>query len=280
MVKVKVRELQGRKAKLLVEEAEPSLVNAIRRTLIADVPKMAIEDVTIYDNTSGLFDEMVAHRLGLIPVPTDLALFVPRAECPSCKGTGCANCTLRYTLSKEGPTMVLSGDLMPENPAFAVPDPKIPIVELLENQRLILEVEAIIGTGKQHAKYQPVSGAGYKYYPVITIDDKKISPEEAKKISDSCPVDILPEQGGKVSVSNVEKCILCMNCVDTAAKMKGLTREQAKGSAGIWVEGDPKRYLFHFETDGSLTASQALSKAVSLLADKYDEFSKHVAQFK
>lgn len=279
MVKVTVRELKGRKAKLLVEETDPSLVNAIRRTLVADVPKMAIEDVTLYDNTSGLFDEIVAHRLGLIPIPTDLATFVPRAEC-TCKGAGCANCTLRYTLSKEGPTMVLSGDLMPENPAYTVPDPKIPIVELLENQRLILEVEAIIGNGKMHAKYQPVSGAGYKYYPSVTIDDRKIGAEEAKKISDSCPVDILPEQNGKLTVSNVEKCILCMNCVDTAAKLKGLTREQARTQGGIWVEGDPKRFLFHFETDGSHTAPNALQKAVSLLADKYDEFSKHVAQLK
>ena len=50
----------------------PGFLNSIRRTLMALVPKLAIEDVTIYDNTSALFDEMVAHRLGLLPVPTDL----------------------------------------------------------------------------------------------------------------------------------------------------------------------------------------------------------------
>lgn len=278
-MKITVRRMEPRRAQLLVEGTEPAFVNALRRTMVADVPKMAIDDVTIYDNTSGLFDEMISHRLGLLPIPTDLAAFVPRAECV-CKGAGCPNCTLRYTLSKEGPGMVLSGDLQPENPSFALPDPRIPLVELLEGQRLILEVEAVLGTGKQHAKWQPVVAAAYKYNPVVTIDNRAIPAEHVKAIAESCPVDILHDEDGKLTVHPMERCTLCMNCVETASKLKGLARDQAKGNIGVWVEGDPGKFLFGFETDGSMTAAEALSRATKMLGEKYDELSKHVATIK
>ncbi|MDD5778623.1 MAG: DNA-directed RNA polymerase subunit D, partial [Candidatus Thermoplasmatota archaeon] len=67
--------------KVLIEKSSPDFVNAIRRTLLLDVPKLAIENVTIYDNTSALFDEIVAHRLGLLPLPTDLETLVFRQDC-------------------------------------------------------------------------------------------------------------------------------------------------------------------------------------------------------
>src|ERR1051326_1345007 len=118
-----------------VKGVTPAFLNALRRTLLSQVPKLAIEDVTIYDNTSALFDEMVAHRLGLLPVPTDLNAFNRRwkennaspreAECANGNGEGCASCTVLFTLSKEGPCMVLSGDLVPAADAkYKIVDPK------------------------------------------------------------------------------------------------------------------------------------------------------------
>jgi len=73
------------------DDTDPAFVNAIRRTLLADVPKMAIEDVEFhlgpiraadgkeYESVAPLFDEIISHRLGLVPIPTDLPMFVPRA---------------------------------------------------------------------------------------------------------------------------------------------------------------------------------------------------------
>ena len=90
----------------------PSFANTLRRAMIGEVPTLAIEDVRIYDNTSALFDEMLAHRLGLIPIRTDSSAYVKKEEC-SCGGEGCAACTATFTMSVEGPGMVYSRDLIP-----------------------------------------------------------------------------------------------------------------------------------------------------------------------
>src|SRR5207302_184350 len=85
--------------RLLIEETEPSYANALRRVLVSDVPKMAIEDVEFhlgpiraedgkeYESVSPLFDEMIAHRLGLVPIPTDLGLYNRREDCPKWQAT-------------------------------------------------------------------------------------------------------------------------------------------------------------------------------------------------
>ena len=173
-MKVEIRELKPTKAVLKFTDTEPYFINSLRRIMISELPKLAISDVIIYDNTSPLFDEIISHRLGLIPIPTDLKLVNFKDEC-TCKGAGCPNCTVRYTLSKEGGGMVYSGDLQPEEKSFAIKEDKIPIVELAEDQRIILEVEAVLGRGRDHAKWQSVQAPGYIMIPQIEIDEKKIN---------------------------------------------------------------------------------------------------------
>ena len=80
-MKVKVEELKPKYAVMLIEETETYFVNAIRRIMLAELPKLAVDDVIIYDNTSALFDEIIAHRLGLVPIPTDLSLLTFRDQC-------------------------------------------------------------------------------------------------------------------------------------------------------------------------------------------------------
>ncbi|MCJ7761810.1 DNA-directed RNA polymerase subunit D, partial [Candidatus Bathyarchaeota archaeon] len=63
---------EGNTIRFMVSGVTPAFANALRRTVIAEVPTMAIDDVMILENTSVLFDEFLAHRLGLIPLTTDL----------------------------------------------------------------------------------------------------------------------------------------------------------------------------------------------------------------
>jgi DNA-directed RNA polymerase subunit D len=274
MVTAKIQDLQPRKAKLLIEEASPYFVNSLRRVLLSEVPKMAVDDV-IYDNNSGLFDEMVAHRVGLLPVPTDLNIFKTRAECTgnreegatACKG--CPTCTIRYTLSKEGPGTVYSRDLQPEDPAHAIADPNVPIVELLKGQRLILEAEAILGVGRDHAKWQVCSGAGYKYYPMVKVNNDQI--KAADQIAKSCPVDVFEAKKGALEVVREEACILCNACVEV---------DRQTGGKGVTIKGDETRFIFKFETDGSLTPEAALMKAVELMKNRLVEFEEKALKLK
>src|SRR4030042_7150799 len=210
-MKITMKELTSTKAVLHINETDAYFVNSLRRVMLADLPKLAIDDVIIYDNTSPLFDEVIAHRISLIPIPTDLKLLSFKNQC-TCKGAGCVNCTVRYTLSKEGKGVVYSGDLQPEEKSWAIKEDKIPIVELYADQRLILEVEAVLGRGKDHAKWQCVQAPAYKYYPVVEINQKKCN--LCKQCVDACPKKILEIKNNKLVVTDIEKCTTCKSCME------------------------------------------------------------------
>ena len=274
-MKVDIVEMDNRKAVLEIQGTTPYFVNTLRRTLVADVPKLAIEYVTFYDNTSALFDEIIAHRLGLLPIPTDLEAFVPREKC-TCDDQGCANCTVRFTLSKEGPCTVYSGDLQSDDPAFRVADPGIPVVELLANQRLILETEAILGTGSQHGKWQPVAGIGYKYKPLVEIDNSKFDAVTKRAVLAACSTNVLKDAAGKVVLEDVWGINLNDDLEKAFADAAGITVAE-RGKLGIKVKSDETHVRFRFETDGSLTPYQAMKKALDIVAEKFDLMGKLVA---
>ena len=94
IMKVDVKELKPKKAVIRIEDTSSYFVNSLRRIMLADLPKLAVNNIVIYDNTSALFDEIVAHRLGLVPIPTDLILLTFKDECV-CKCKVCTKCTVR-----------------------------------------------------------------------------------------------------------------------------------------------------------------------------------------
>ncbi|RLF31145.1 MAG: DNA-directed RNA polymerase subunit D, partial [Thermoplasmata archaeon] len=194
-MKINIVELKPKKAVIKIEDTKPYFINSIRRTMLADLPKLAVEDVIIYDNTSALFDEIIAHRLGLIPIPTDLSLLNFREEC-TCKGKGCPNCTVRYTLSKEGEGTVYSGDLQPAEKTWAIKEDKIPIVRLYGDQRLILEVEAVLGRGRDHAKWQAVQAPAYRMEPTVEFD--KEHKKEVKEFIEKLPEGVVEMKNDKI----------------------------------------------------------------------------------
>ena len=153
-------------ARFTLSGASTAFANAFRRAMIGEVPTLAIEDVRIYDNTSALFDEMLAHRLGLIPIKTDLSSYSTQENC-SCGGAGCPGCTSTYTLSVEGPRTVMSSDLIPQDPKAAPVYRQHPDRETHERAETRHRGPAVLNTGRAHAKWQPTLVCGYKNHPVI-----------------------------------------------------------------------------------------------------------------
>ncbi|MEM3396371.1 MAG: DNA-directed RNA polymerase subunit D [Thermoplasmata archaeon] len=265
-MKIKFLELTNTSARFVLSDATPAEANALRRTLLSEIPKLAIDKVEIllgnirdesgkeYESVTPLFDEIIAHRLALVPLPTDLSMKFPD-EC-TCKGQGCASCSVIYTINKKGPGMVYSGDLIPlGDPKFKPVDDLIPIVKINEKQAVLLYATAIMGKAKEHAKWQVAHAVGYKYYPDVKINVEKCT--NCMECIKYCPKKVFENQDGKVVVKSLEACDLCNSCVEVCPK------------GALTVKGSEKDFIFTFETDGSLSAKAALAKALEILSSSF-----------
>jgi len=260
-MKVQIETLKSKYAEIDIESASLHLLNAIRRIMLSELPKLAIDDVVIYDNTTALFDEIIAHRLGLVPIPTDLTLLNFRDQCP-CNGVGCPSCTVRYTLSKEGSGTVHSGDLQPAEASWTITEDKIPIVDLFGDQRLILEVEAVLGRGKSHAKWQPVISPGYRLHPSISFESE--NKEQVEEFVSELPSGLVTLKGNELVLSDIKKLPVLESFID---------RQHVDF---ISIEKDPNHIHFHFETDGALHAKDAMVHSIKIFEDKLLELTEHI----
>jgi DNA-directed RNA polymerase subunit D len=274
-MKIDLIEMTPTRAQFVISDTSPAFANALRRTIVSDVPKMAIDNVefhlgpimdekgTAFESVSPMFDEIVSHRLGLIPIPTDLETFNFRAKC-ACKGEGCPSCTIMYSLNKKGPCTVYSGDLEPIGDAkFRIKDDLIPIMKLADDQALLIYATAELGTGKQHAKWQAALGAGYRYFAKIDIDQAKC--DIGGSCVKVCPKGVLAKEERKIVAKHPEKCNLCNACVEVC-------------DAGvIKVTGDPAKVLFRFETDGSLTAKDVLLRGLKNLEERFEGLREQIS---
>jgi DNA-directed RNA polymerase subunit D len=290
-MKFKILESNDYFLKIIISDTSPSFVNTLRRVLVANVPKMAIEDVEFhlgpirdstgkeYESISPLFDEIIAHRLGLIPIPTDLSLYSYRDQC-DCKGEGCPNCTIMYTLNKKGPCTVYSGDLEPlGDTKFRITNDLIPLVKLGENQALLIYATAELGTTYKHVKWQPTSGVGYKYYPTIEIDNKLFTDAKfVDKCVEICPKNIFSKKGKDLVVSGREEdCTLCNSCVEVC---KEIAKDKEKNDTAVKIHGDETKFIFRVETDGSIKVNDAMKFALEFLEEKFADFRDQVSKLK
>ncbi len=271
-MKVKVLSQKDDALKVLVEETEPAFINALRRVLIADVPKMAIEDVEFhlgpiraedgkeYESVAPLFDEIVAHRLGLVPIPTDLALYNRREDCPTCHGEGCPSCTIIYSLNKRGPGLVTSADMEPIGDTKLRPkDQGIPIVQLAEGQAILIYATAQLGTGKEHAKWQPTHGVGYQYYPRLKAGTRALDPFDPSV--PFCTAHMLTTSLEEETVKLPDDCPTCR------------AFQEAYKVDSVKISSDPTRFVLQFETDGSLPAKDVLLKGLEILVQRFGEIA-------
>ena len=243
-----------------------SFVNTLRRVGLQWVPTLAIEDCEIIENNSVMFDEFLAHRLGLIPLKTDRELSF-QDECSSCDGIGCEDCTVVFSLDIETGNenrMVYSRDLigedMEDGKESARPiDENIPIVLLGPNTRISLRAVAVLGHGKEHVKWQPLVTAGIQYSPTVLIDQDKVDKETIEAAA-LCHKSVFSVQSNYVEVVDERDCVLCMACVD------------ADPHGAITVKGNPNSIIARFESTGVISPKDVLLKSSEILVERLAVF--------
>lgn len=248
---------------LLLKETNPTEMNMLRRLIVDEVPTLAIEDVNFIKNSSALYDEVLAHRLGLIALKTDLKSYDLPAECKGkkkdqevCEKENCPHHTILFKLKVTGPKMVYAEDLVGKDKKIKPVHPKTPIVNLLKKQALEFEARAVMGQGKDHMKFSP-GLVYYNGYPNIKVGDVK-NPE---LITAACPRKVYEIKSGKLKVTDEKKCVLCKACVDASENK-------------IEVKGSDEEFLFSIETWGQLTPKEMLLAAIDLMDLKLNEFNK------
>ena len=87
MTSIEIISTGKEEATFFLRGVDAAFANSIRRTIMEDVPTIAIEDVEFRKNSSVLYDEMAAHRMGLIPLTTDLQSYNLPANC-KCEKAG------------------------------------------------------------------------------------------------------------------------------------------------------------------------------------------------
>jgi DNA-directed RNA polymerase subunit D len=236
---------EERSARLLIRGLTPATANGVRRAMIADVPTFSIDTVRFVENSSVMFDEMVGLRLGLVPLTTPLEDYE-------------VGDTVTLALQKTGPGVAYSGDLETADDRVQPADDDIPIIELKEGQRLEFEADAVLDTGKEHAKHQGGVAVGYRHLQrVRVVGDRQEFDDPEPQIVRGV---IETEDGDVVHTDEFDNDL----------------RNRYPGKE-VAVEDVPGAFVFHVESDGSLSVEELFVRAVDSLRDRADELAEAVA---
>lgn len=272
---------------------DTSVANAFRRIMIAEVPSVAIESVTFMNNTSIIQDEVLAHRLGLVPLQVDpdrLEWFKKDAtpkinpetgeEIPASNETNTiafhlkVECT-RNPKARSNATdpnelyigsMVYARDLKfvgSEEQAAnlgGVPvalNPDLVLAKLRPGQEIDLYAHAILGRGNDHAKFSPVATASYRLMPLIEILEPITGADAIKfqKCFSPGVIGINPE--GKAFVMDARR--------DTVSR-EVLRHEEFKGKVRLGRIRD--QFIYNIESTGAMQPDEIFVKSIGILRNK------------
>jgi len=237
---------------LIVEDVTAPFVNAIRRIIITEIPVYACKELVVYENTSPLFDESIAHRVGLIPLKTPL-------------DSDESSRMVTISLEATGPTTVYSADMVSDDAEVSPIDGGFPIVKLGPGQKLSFNAECCVGFGKDHARWQP-GLASYKNYPIIKIDSKRCN--LCGRCSTACPQNILQMTDDAINVVDVMMCTFCKSCMEACTSSNEETL--------IKVIPQDDKFIFKVESFGNMTAKDLLTTALKMIENKANSLNQQI----
>ena len=265
-MEVRVLENNKEQGKLffILRDSDPIFANTLRRLMIDEVPTMAIEDVEFSKNNSILYDEMIDHRLGLIPLKTDLKSYNLPEKC-KCEGKGCNRCQLKLVLrATKGSGTVYASEIKSKDPAVKPVYSDMPIVKLLKGQTIELEATAVLGKGKNHMKWSPCH-IYYKYKPIIEITGEVKNPEAIIEVDHN---NIFEIKDRKLAI-NKDRVLDC-----------DLSLDYSKIDKAIKVTASNTDFVFYVESFGQLSCKEIINKALDIFDEQLDEFVEELKKAK
>ncbi|ETV99515.1 hypothetical protein H310_08187 [Aphanomyces invadans] len=277
-LKVKIQSLTDDEIVFDLIGIDASIANAFRRILLAEVPTMAIEHVYLWNNSSIIQDEVLAHRLGLIPLQVDPREFqsFPEHE----EGEATDENTLVFKLdvtctadpsdpndiSKATNASVYSRHLewVPQGlqeERFGSIRPvseDILIAKLRPGQTIALEAHCRKGVGKDHAKFSPVATASYRLLPEITFPAPVVG-ADAKTLQKTCPMNVFDIEDLAAVAARPRNCTMCRECI----RAPGWSDKVKMGRVS-------DHFIFSVETVGMLPPEDLLPEAIKVLVAKCD----------
>ncbi|OPY50200.1 MAG: DNA-directed RNA polymerase subunit D [Methanosaeta sp. PtaU1.Bin060] len=262
-MKFELIELREDRIRFLLSGVTAAFANGIRRACMSEVPILAIDQISLYDNTSVLFDEQIALRLGLVPLQSkDLDSYSRPEDC-QCGGEGCPGCRVDFMLSAEGPGMVYSKDIQFTDPGVKPAFDKIPIVILGEGEKVVIEGFATKRVGKDHSKWQAGTLCGYKNLPKIEIG---ASCDGCGKCIEVCPRDVLALEEGRAKATNILECSLCKLCIE----------ECEAGALKVTPVLDS--FVISIESSGVMPVKELVAKAAQEIRKRAEDLDAKLAE--
>jgi DNA-directed RNA polymerase subunit D len=293
---------KGNKIRIILSKTNAAQVNSLRRTIIADVPKMAITKVrfeqgvtqddngNIIESINVLPDEVLAHRLAMVPVPTFLEEFKFPEEDPNNENLpedqwGSPMSQIIYHLSIRGPESeseeqyktVYAGDLnvlgetkLQINEEHA----RIPLTILSSGQYLELYAYATLGRGRDHAKWCPAAAVTFQPRQKATLN----KPKKANTLFDLN----LTSKSGRAITSKLFTNKECTD-VDSVLDLERALHQVGHGTGrdedfdnAITLENLDGEYIFSFESDGALTPEEVFNQACGELVSRFENITGEV----
>jgi DNA-directed RNA polymerase subunit D len=227
------------KIKIILKTNE-TLANAIRRNANR-ILVPAIDEVEIYKNDSALYDEVLAHRVGLIPIKTKRKL--NSSEDCSCKGKGCNKCQISISVKSKGPGIVYSKEIKGD---VDIVHGEMPIVFLDNEQELEFSGNVKAGRGEKHAKFSP----GLAYYRKIA--KIKLIKEEGREVFKKISEDL-------------EKSVEKIKLNETITSTEDIDKIEALDKNKSLEVQEGEEIVFFIESWGQIDAKEIFEEAVKEL---------------
>lgn len=261
---------------------DASIANTVRRVLIAEVPTMAVESCFVYENTSIMHDEILAHRLGLVPIRADPLqfdfvgdvdldeknhiMFELKVKCTknpaaAADETDPDKLYLNSRVTTGQMKWVPVGNQADTFGTIAPVHDDILLVKLRPGQEIDLKMHCVKGIGKDHAKWSPVGTASYRLLPDVQLL-KRFTGDAAHKLAKCFTPGVINVQKG---ADGQEEAVVGDSRLCTMSREVFRHPEFADF---VVLERIRDHFIFSVESVGQMDAAALVREALGIVRDK------------